>query len=69
MAFIHIVDTDDNEHYIRFEAIIDVRTTISGGTFIDVAGLGSPIFVRKTAAKMVEEIKESVAAQASQDED
>ena len=69
MAFIHVVDTDDNEHNIRFEAIIDVRTTMSGGTFIDVAGLGAPIFVRQTAKKMVEDIMAQVAAQEAPDEE
>ncbi len=56
MAFVHIVDTDKNEHYIRFDSIVNVRTTMSGGAFVDVAGLESPIFVQKTAKETLQMI-------------
>lgn len=56
MAFVHIVDTDKNEHYVRYSAITNVRTTMSGGAFVDVAGLDSPIFVQKTAKETLQMI-------------
>ncbi len=54
MPFVHIVDTDDNEHYVNLDAIVNVRTTMSGGTFVDVNGLDSPIFMKRTAREVVE---------------
>lgn len=73
MAFVRIIDTDDNEHYIRYESIVNVRTTMSGGTFVDVVGLAAPIFVRKDARAMVKEITtgellERVPEELSEDE-
>ena len=56
MAFVHLVDTDQNEHYVRLDAIVNVRTTMSGGTFVDVNGLDAPIFMRKTAREVIEDI-------------
>ena len=54
MAFVRLVDTDENEHYINLDAIVNVRTTMSGGTFVDVNGLEAPIFMRKSAREVVE---------------
>jgi len=54
MAFVHLVDTDDNEHYVNLDAIVNVRTTMSGGTFVDVNGLDSPIFMKRSAREVVE---------------
>jgi hypothetical protein len=59
MAFVHIVDTDRNEHYVRLNSIVNVRTTMSGGAFVDVAGLESPIFVQKSARETIEMILNS----------
>lgn len=56
MAFVHLVDTDQNEHYVNFDAIVNVRTTMSGGTFVDVNGLESPIFVRQGIREVLEMI-------------
>lgn len=56
MAFVHLVDTDQNEHYVNFDAIVNVRTTMSGGTFVDVNGLESPIFVRQGVREVLEMI-------------
>lgn len=56
MRFVHLVDTDENEHYVNLDAIVNVRTTMSGGTFIDVNGLEAPIFMRKHAKDVVEMI-------------
>lgn len=56
MDFVRLVDTDNNEHYVRFTAIVNVRTTMSGGSFVDVAGLESPIFVRTDAKDLINEI-------------
>ena len=73
MAFVRIIDTDDNEHFIRYDSIVNVRTTMSGGTFVDVVGLAAPIFVRKNAKQMVQEITtcelvERVKPEAPEDE-
>ena len=54
MAFVRLVDTDENEHYVNLDAIVNVRTTMSGGTFVDVNGLEAPIFMRKHAKDVVE---------------
>ena len=54
MAFVHLVDTDENEHYVNLDAIVNVRTTMAGGTFVDVNGLEAPIFMRKPAREVVE---------------
>lgn len=54
MAFVRLVDTDENEHYVNLDAIVNVRTTMSGGTFVDVNGLEAPIFMRKHAREVVE---------------
>ena len=54
MPFVHIVDTDDNEHYVNLDAIVNVRTTMSGGTFVDVNGLEAPIFMKRSAREVVE---------------
>ena len=54
MAFVKLVDTDENEHYVNLDAIVNVRTTMSGGTFVDVNGLEAPIFMRKHAKDVVE---------------
>lgn len=54
MPFVHLVDKDDNQHYINLDAIVNVRTTMSGGTFVDVNGLESPIFVKQQAREVVE---------------
>lgn len=67
MDFIRLVDTDNNEHYVRYSAIVDVRTTMSGGAFVDVAGLESPIFVRKDAKDLINEIIDSQASGSSMD--
>ncbi len=56
MRFVHLVDTDENEHYVNLDAIVNVRTTMSGGTFVDVNGLEAPIFMRKHAKDVVEMI-------------
>ena len=56
MAFVRLVDTDENEHYVNLDAIVNVRTTMSGGTFVDVNGLEAPIFMRKHAKEVVEMI-------------
>ncbi len=54
MAFVRLIDTDENEHYVNLDAIVNVRTTMSGGTFVDVNGLEAPIFMRKHAREVVE---------------
>ena len=54
MRFVRLVDTDENEHYVNLDAIVNVRTTMSGGTFVDVNGLEAPIFMRKHAKDVVE---------------
>ena len=54
MPFVHIVDTDENEHYVNLDAIVNVRTTMSGGTFVDVNGLEAPIFMKRSAREVVE---------------
>lgn len=56
MAFVHLVDKDGNEHYVNMDAIVNVRTTMSGGTFVDVNGLDSPIFMQKSARQVLENL-------------